>query len=314
MRRLIRGAACLLLLMSGLVTLGVSTAPVALAYTGPKATHSHYEHNATASTFAAQGQNDGYSADNGVGILDFGRPAQNGSTYGTIEVGGGFVSMAQILSLSETYADNYYFYGPASAYLNIAIGVNNSCTTNQPCGNIAHCGCSLEPTNFTTWGTQWRNTVQSFKNWISSTNRSGGISAVAANDAEPAWDPGYSNTINALKGYTGTAAPAPMYDYGSQESGFWTNEQLYQVAWGLGLDYPFGEIYVSGQATGWENLDLYAVSAHGSSFLFTGVLTQYTTGCSGCGYTPAQAYNAMMTALNGHSSTAQSNISYASNI
>src|SRR5205823_13778740 len=85
-------------------------------------------------------------------------------------------------------------------------------------------------------------------------------SSSAGEDAEPAWDPSYSNTGNFLAAFAARSGYTyPMWDYGSLEPGYWTPSQEYQVAYGYLPDVPVPEIYGEGNAREWESLDLWAV-------------------------------------------------------
>ena len=147
----------------------------------------------------------------------------------------------------------------------MALGTNNNCGTDQPCGEIK-CGCPDEPPNYLIWDSQLAHTVEQIGAWAGNVkNRNGftdDVRVVAADDAEPAFDPGYANTYDLLEGYAkavGGSSPA-MVDYGSADAHYWTEAQLLQVAYGFRPDVPMPEIYNATAAGEWAALLSYAKS------------------------------------------------------
>ena len=224
-------------------------------------------------------------------ILDFGRPAAVDGSYGTIGFGGAFISLPEIVSGVEGYIKAYYRYAPADLALDVAVGTNNSCGTGQPCGPKI-CGCIDEPPSFYSFGANWALAVEQLGSWSSSLRASEGYSdtvrVVAADDAEPAYDPGYLNTYALLSGYAGTVGgPEPaMVDYGSAERS-WSEAQLLQVAYGFRPDVPMPQIYYPEQATEWAGLLTYAMAAKHLQITIFGVLANQD---------PETAYNEMLSA------------------
>ncbi len=283
----------------------------ASATTPVSATTSYYEFNTDPATLAAQGQA-GAGGAQGLVILDFGRPAFDGSSYGTFDFGDQFVSFAAISQAVESYIQAYSTLAPRGAVLTLAVGVNNSCGTGQPCGS-AICGCRVEPPDFTAWGAHLAATVEQLRSWAGSVKarspRSAVVKVVAGDDAEPSNDPAYNNTASVLRGYAqavGGFQPS-MVDYGSAEPGYWTPEQLYQVAYGYRPNVPVPEIYFPADAADWAGLVAYAKAKHGVALKFFGVLTD-----SPIGDTPGDAYNQLVGAI--RPLTGQTSIPWSTNI
>ena len=97
------------LLVAVLLVVGVLSAmPTAAAAAAPVATASHYEANVDPATLYAQGRAAGQVGTQGLVILDFGRPAVNGSVAGTMDFDGGFASLASIVTATTSYMQGYF--------------------------------------------------------------------------------------------------------------------------------------------------------------------------------------------------------------
>lgn len=295
---------------------GVSALPCApaeaVAKVGLRQTTSHYEQNAKAGRLYLQGRYAGKAAAQGIVILDFGRPAFDGQNYGTIDFSDSFVSLAEITRAVEFYIMGYYRYAPSYTSLYVAIGTNNSCGTGQPCGTTI-CGCTDEPPDYKVWGSQFALMVEAVGRWSAMVKAEYGytdqIQVVGGDDAEPAYDPGYTNTYDVLEGYSATvggAVPA-MVDYGSAEAHYWTEQQLFQVAYGFRPDVAMPEVYYQDNAAEWAALLSYAKDKLGRVMDIYGVLA----GGPGTN-SPAAAYTDMLQAASGI--THQSSIPWLSTI
>lgn len=235
--------------------LSIAVAAPASAYTKPDTTTSIYEHSADLTTIDAQADAQAANGRSGLVILDFSRPgydlAHGGS--GAFDFGGHENNFATITAAVEEYARRWYLDTGSSPHLNVAFGINNSYTVNS--GN---CPCGYMPTDLYRWGQQFGTAVNTISNYITA-HYSSQVTGTSANDAEPGFDPEYTDTANVFNGYNNTGLPA-IYDYGSMESGFWTQSEEYAVAFGGASNFSVPEIYYSSQPPEWENLVLYARS------------------------------------------------------
>jgi hypothetical protein len=295
------------------VSAATASAATASAGTIPATTTSYYERTASPKTLYRQGEKAGKAAAQGIVILDFGRPGVDGPRFGMMAYSGAFVSFAAIEAGVKSYIRAYYRYAPGYTKLNVAVGTNNSCGAGQPCGVTLSCGCPDEPPNFVAWGQHFGLTVEQLDNWAGALRAQYGytdqVRAVAADDAEPAYDPGYQNTFDVLKGYANFVAGTfpPMVDFGSAESNYWTEAQLLQVADGFRPDVPMPQIYYANQAEQWAGLLHYAKTHLHKVIDIYGVLTM------GAGTnTPQIAYADMLQALS--SVTDQGTIPWLSTI
>jgi hypothetical protein len=243
--------------------------------------------------------------------LDFGRPASDGTSDGTLDFAHTFLSFADITAGVENFVMGYYNSAPASTRLDIAVGTNDSCGTYQPCGAIV-CGCPDEPSNYVTWGQELAATVEQLGAWSAAVAPANGftdtVHIVAGDDAEPAFDPGYYNTEYVMRGYAEAVSGSypPMVDYGSAEPGFWSNDQLLQLANGFAPNVAMPEIYNSRQVGEWAALVHYAKATYGEDVTVFGVLTAAGTGA------PQSATAQMLGAV--ASITGQANIPWLSTI
>jgi len=277
----------------------------------PPTTVSHYEASIDPSALVAQGRAAGETGAGGLAILDFGRPAVDGSTSGTIDFDGNFISLNTIATVTLDYVRGYFASAPPALHLAVAIGTNNSCGSGQPCGTTV-CGCKFEPPSFATWGAELAATVEQTQSSVNSLRGHSGYSdlveVVAGDDAEPAFDPEYQNTHDLLAGYAdavGGFQPA-MVDFGSAEPGFWSNGQLLQVADGFGPDVAVPEAYSGSEVSTWAALVAYAES-RGRVITVFGVLTNTAKG-----YSPRVAYSSLLNAI--QPITGQTSIRWSSDI
>ena len=281
------------------------------AATPAPTTASHYEANVDSGTLIAQGRAAGQAGAQGLVILDFGRPAVSGSTSGTMDFDGSFVSLASIVTATASYIQGYFASAPPNFHLAVAIGTNNSCGTGQPCGGIV-CGCRFEPPSFVAWGAQLAAAVeraQSEANALRNrSNFTDVITVVAGDDAEPAFDPGYQNTHDLLAGYANAVGgfQPPMIDFGSAEPGYWSSDQLLQIADGFRPNIAVPEIYFNYEVSSWTSLISYA-KTRGRALIVFGVLTNAPNGVS-----PQAGYSSLLDAI--QPITGQTAIRWRSNI
>jgi hypothetical protein len=278
--------------------LGRAAAAAAYPYT----TTSYYESTTSTSTLFNQGCAAGSAGAVGAIILDFGRPAYKDGAYGTMLFGsGGFASNVSILSGMKAFADGYWNCSPLHTRVVIARGTSNYC----PAGS----GCSLPPPDFGAAGSYWGRRTNELAAYISNSGYASQETSAAADDAEPAWDSGFTSTRDFIAGYN-SAALWEMFDYGSLESGYWSRSQEYYAAY-TGANFPLPQIYYSSMAASWESLELWAVENRGASMLVLGVTSEWPTPGT---LTPHQGYDAMLGQLQSHASTYQDSLDYLTKI
>ena len=244
------------------------------AYAAPAASRSYYEHNVSTSALYDQGCSEAGTGHSGVAILDFGRPAYDSSTgaYGTVDFDGHFVQNSSILDATESYAKGWFHCKTSNTqWVQIARGTTNNCKTGTGCsGNTVP--------NANTAGEYWGQRVNDLNSYISAQGGANQQEGTGAFDAEPKWDTGYTSTGDFRYSYNNNTGH-PLYDYGSAEPGYWTNDQLWKVSY-EGDDYPFPEVYGcchSGQISDWLNVDDWA-KANNKGYYVEGVTNDYNSG------------------------------------
>lgn len=269
-----RRVAMTLVLTGGLVPL----ASVDAAASASTLTTSYYEASASSAALGSQGQTAGQSGTQGLVILDFGRPASDGTSDGTLDFSHDVISFADITTGVESYVMSYYNAAPANTRLDVVVGTNDSCGMYQPCGSVV-CGCPYEPSSYIRWGQEFANTVESLNAWSARVASSNGFTDTvhvwAGDDAEPAFDPGFDNTKYVMQGYAqavGGSYP-PMVDYGSADPGIWTNDQLLQIANGFSPNVAMPEMYTPSQVAEWAAVLSYAKTRYGENVTVFGVMT-----------------------------------------
>jgi len=137
--------------------------------------------------------------------------------------------------------------------------------------------------------------------------------AAAGVDAEPAYDSAYTDTGSFVDNFN-AGSGANMFDFGSAETGYWSNSQLYHVSWGASDDSPVPEVYGCCHASmvnEWLTIDEYAKS-NSLGYSVLGVTSDYNSANS-CNktYTPDDSWNAMLAGIEGDSGAYyQSTIDY----
>jgi hypothetical protein len=244
-------------------------------------TTSYYETSASPTVLGAQGQAAGASGMQGLVVLDFGRPASDGTSDGTLDFSHDVVSFAAIRAGVESYVTAYYDAASADTRLDVVVGTNDSCGAYQPCGSVV-CGCPDEPTSYVTWGQELATTVEQLNAWSARLAAANGFTDTvhvwAGDDAEPAFDPGFNNTKYVMQGYAQTVGGSypPMVDYGSADPGIWSDDQLLQIANGFAPNVAMPEMYTPGQIAQWADLVSYAKSQYGEAVTVYGVMTVAT--------------------------------------
>ncbi|MHB8513167.1 MAG: hypothetical protein ACYDCC_13445 [Actinomycetota bacterium] len=289
--------------------------PHAFAYATPAATSSIYEHDVSVSNLYSQGKHAGGAKRGGSIILDFGRPAQDSNgRFGMVDFGGHFDSMSDIEKAASAFADGYWGANRRNDVY-IAIGSNDSCQPGGYCyskrGKKVSCGrkapyapCKNVVSDFQKYGHSWGYWVTKLETYTSGAapDYTDEV-ASGAIDAEPGWDPEYSQTQQTLTGFSNADVynpPLSMQDYGSLDGGpcsgcsAWSAREQYEIAWGIGPDIPVPEIYYSSMAAQWAKLKQWAWHNANDPFHIYGVMTQH--GANGS-YSSSQAYNRLMQEL-----------------
>ena len=249
-------------------------------------TLSMYEQTAKPWTLRQQGCAAARRHESGVVILDFGKPSYAHHSYGTILFSGRFATNHRITIAMAGWAHGYVRCLPrgSSAFVSLARGTSNY----HPSVPSAYAA-----------GRHWAGQTLKLQHKLQRENLDRRVTAAAADDAEPAWDPHFRKTREFIHGFRVAAQGRTLYDYGSLDGGvgsIWSARQAFYVAGGIRHTAALPEIYNTAQAREWAEL---AGIAHGrfhSHVHFAGVMTQGSRHCH-CSLRPHQAHRALARAL-----------------
>ncbi|HLI69281.1 MAG TPA: hypothetical protein VKV19_05935 [Ktedonobacteraceae bacterium] len=252
--------------------------------TAPAYTISLYENTTDATTMYNQGCSAAQGAP-GLIVLDWGQPVDLGSgTYGTYDFGGADVSDTSILHAVANFALGVWDCRTSSTDLAIAIGESNYGSATS---------------NWYADGQAWGNMVNSVQSYISNNGYSNVVGAYGAGDLETEWN-SYSVTSSMVNGYNNTSSRL-YFDFGDDTPGYWSDFQVWYVAWGAVDSMPLPEIYYTADATyDWEPLDVWACNNEGGTMDFKGTMSENASGTD----SPSQSFNDMYNALGSNSCTA----------
>jgi hypothetical protein len=249
-------------------------------------TLSIYEHKAHHWILDAQGCAAGRRQENGVVVLDFGKPAFERHEYGTILFSGRFADNHRITRAMLAYAHGYVSCLPkdSTASIELARGTSNY----HPAVPSAYSA-----------GVRWARETNVLGRELAQRGWSAHVEAAAADDAEPAWDPQFRKTGQFFHGFRAAVHGHTLYDYGSLDGGVgavWSARQAWYVAGGLRHTKALPEIYSSAMAREWAELARIARGRYHKAVQFAGVMTQGTSGCD-CGLRPSAAHRVLARAL-----------------
>jgi hypothetical protein len=257
------------------------------AYVAPRATISLYERTTNRRVLRGQGCDAAKRGVSGIVILDFGKPASKGHSYGTILFSNRFAGNREITLAMLAYAGAYrHCLGRGSqATIVLARGTSNYHPS--------------VPSTFKA-GRVWARETMQLSRWLDRFGLDGHVASAAAMDAEPAWDPAFHKTRDFFRGYRVTGIGRPLFNYGSLDGGvgaFWNARQAFYVTGGMRYARPIPEIYNRTMAKQWAHLAWVAQRHFHKRLQFAGVMTQHVEGCGTCGYLPPTAHKALVREL-----------------
>lgn len=125
------------------------------------------------------------------------------------------------------------------------------------------------------------------------------VTAAAADDVEPAWDPSFWRTRDFYRGYADSRVGHALYNYGSLDggivSGAWNAHQAFYVTGGMRYARAIPEIYNRTMAREWAALAQVAQHRYHRSVKFAGVMTERTS--SNHGVKPRDAHRMLVREL-----------------
>jgi hypothetical protein len=249
-------------------------------------TLSIYEHSAQPKVLARQGCHAARRHENGVVILDFGKPSFANGGYGTLLFSGHFAPNRRITNGMFGYARGYVSCLPtgSTAVIELARGTSNY----HPAVPSAY-----------TAGVRWGRETNRLGRMLARKGLDAHVEAAAADDAEPAWDPSFRQTREFFHGFRAAVHGHTLFNFGSLDGGvgaIWSARQAWFVSGGLRHTKALPEIYNSAMADQWAELARIARGRYHSPLHFAGVMTQGTASCD-CGLRPPAAHDALAHAL-----------------
>jgi len=249
-------------------------------------TLSIYEQTAKPWVLTAQGCSAAHRHEQGIVILDFGKPSFKRHGYGTFLFSGHFALNHKITTAMVGYARGYVSCLPrgSKAHITLARGTSNY----HPSVPSAY-----------TAGVRWARATNKLARILRRHGLDTHVEAAAADDAEPAWDPSFRKTRDFFHGFRAATRGHTLYDYGSLDGGIgavWSARQAWYVAGGIRHTKALPEIYNSAMARQWAELARIARRRYHRPVEFAGVVTQGRASC-GCGLRPHAAHRVLARAL-----------------
>ena len=249
-------------------------------------TLSIYEHSVHPWILSEQGCSAGRRHENGVVVLDFGKPAYERGGYGTILFSGRFAKNHAITRAMLGYAHGYVDCLPQGSTASIALARGTS--NYHPAVPSAYAA-----------GVRWARETNELGRELSRHWLASHVEAAAADDAEPAWDPSFHKTRDFFHGFRMAVHGHTLYNYGSLDGGVgavWSARQAWYVSGGLRHTKALPEIYNPAMAQQWAELARIARGRYHRALHFAGVMTQGTSSCN-CGLRPPAAHRVLVRAL-----------------
>ena len=259
--------------------------------TASKATISLYERSLRPGVFRQQGCSAAQRGATGVVILDFGKPSFNGRTYGTILFSGAFAGNREITHAMGAYATGYVRCLPKGSmdHIELARGTSNY-HPSVPSVYEA--------------GRNWASEVMNLQRNLRAASFDAHVTAAAADDVEPAWDPSFWRTRDFYRGYADSRVGHALYNYGSLDggivSGVWNAHQAFYVTGGMRYARAIPEIYNQTMAQEWAALAQVAKKRYHRAVKFAGVMTERTSANHGVKPTDAHRMLVRQLAVQGH--------------
>jgi hypothetical protein len=252
----------------------------------PRATISLYERTTAPGVFRKQGCSAAKRGATGVVILDFGKASYNGHTYGTILFSGIFAGNKNITRAMSAFAQGYVFCLPKGSHDHIALARGTS---------------NYHPSVPSVYkaGRKWARETMQLQRRLRAHSLDAHVTAAAADDVEPAWDPSFWRTRDFYRGYADSRVGHALYNYGSLDggimTGYWNAHQAFYVTGGMRYARPIPEIYNRAMAREWAALAQVAKHRYHRPLKFAGVMTERTS--SNHGVKPHDAHRMLVREL-----------------
>ncbi len=148
-------------------------------------------------------------------------------------------------------------------------------------------------------GRKWARETMTLQRALRAGSLDAHVTAAAADDVEPAWDPSFWRTRDFYRGYADSRVGHALYNYGSLDggivSGVWNAHQAFYVTGGMRYAHAIPEIYNRTMAREWAALAQVAQHRYHRSVKFAGVMTERTA--SNHGVKPRDAHRMLVREL-----------------
>jgi len=266
----------------------------------PSNTVSLYENTTNPSTLQSQGCNAAHGAA-GLIVLDWGQPVYLNNTYGVYDFGRVDITDNDVLHASANFAQGVWNCHNSHTNIAIAIGENN----------VYANGLDEVDWEWTGTGVAWGNMVNSVQSFLVNNHYTGVVGANGAGDLEVEWNT-FQYTADLVNGYNSVSSQ-PYFDFGDDSPGWWSDYQVWYIAYGATDNLPIPEIYYNADATyDWEPLSIWACNNEGGAIYFKGTMAENVQGEN----TPAQAFTDMYNAegANGCTASVRSGLIFSTEI
>jgi hypothetical protein len=204
----------------------------------------------------------------GIVILDFGKPAYNGHTYGTVLFSDRFAGNRAITRGLLGYARGYV--GCLRAGMDGTISLARGTSNYHP----------RVPSPYRA-GRKWARETMALQHLLRAHGLHRHVTSAAADDVEPAWDRTFWRTRDFYRGYRAARVGHLLYNYGSLDGGvahgIWSVRQAFFVASGMVYSRAIPEIYNHAMAREWAYLARVARRRYHRPVKFAGVMTTHTS-------------------------------------
>lgn len=256
--------------------------------TAPANTISIYENTTNYVTLQSQGCTAAHGAV-GLIVLDWGQPVYLNNTYGVYDFGGVDITDNDVLHASANFAQGVWNCHNSHTNIAIAIGENN----------VYANGLDEVDWEWTGTGKAWASMVNGVQSWLVSSHYNNVVGANGAGDLEVEWNT-FQYTADLVNGYNSVSS-LPYFDFGDDSPGWWSDYQVWYIAYGATDQLPIPEIYYNVDATvDWEPLSIWACDNEGGAIYFKGTMAENASGEN----SPAQAFIDMYNAEGENSCTA----------
>jgi hypothetical protein len=225
----------------------------------------------------------------GIVILDFGKPAWNHHTYGTILFSNRFAGNRRVTRAMFAYTRGYVrcLRRGSNARIVLARGTSN-----------------YHPSVPSTYkaGRKWARETMRLAHLLSEHGLATHVVSAAADDVEPSWDRSFHRTRDFFRGFRDAHTGHLLYNFGSLDGGIgsiWSARQAFFVSSGMRYSRAIPEIYNRAMAHQWARLSREALHRYHRPLRFAGVITQHRARC-GCSLKPNQAHRTLVRALAVH--------------